>query len=35
MALGGIMAVCGYDPDKDLAYDTPPIAPAITRGSRG
>lgn len=29
MALGGIMAVCGYDPDKDLAYDTPPIAPAM------
>jgi len=29
MALGGIMAVCGYDPDNDLAYDTPPIAPAM------
>ncbi|HWN56611.1 MAG TPA: CoA transferase, partial [Methylomirabilota bacterium] len=29
MALGGIMAVCGYDPDQDLAYDTPPIAPAM------
>jgi crotonobetainyl-CoA:carnitine CoA-transferase CaiB-like acyl-CoA transferase len=29
MALGGIMAVCGYDPDKDGAYDTPPIAPAM------
>jgi crotonobetainyl-CoA:carnitine CoA-transferase CaiB-like acyl-CoA transferase len=29
MALGGIMAVCGYDPDKNEAYDTPPIAPAM------
>jgi crotonobetainyl-CoA:carnitine CoA-transferase CaiB-like acyl-CoA transferase len=29
MALGGIMAVCGYDPDQDGAYDTPPIAPAM------
>jgi crotonobetainyl-CoA:carnitine CoA-transferase CaiB-like acyl-CoA transferase len=29
MALGGIMAVCGYDPDKDRKYDTPPIAPAM------
>ncbi|HLI78991.1 MAG TPA: CoA transferase [Candidatus Binataceae bacterium] len=29
MALGGIMAVCGYDPNKDGAYDTPPIAPAM------
>lgn len=29
MALGGIMAVCGYDPDKDGVYDTPPIAPAM------
>ncbi len=29
MALGGIMAVCGYDPGKDGAYDTPPIAPAM------
>src|SRR5207237_7429217 len=28
MALGGIMAVCGYDPAKDGIYDTPPIAPA-------
>jgi crotonobetainyl-CoA:carnitine CoA-transferase CaiB-like acyl-CoA transferase len=28
MALGGIMAVCGYDP-TDGAYDTPPIAPAM------
>jgi crotonobetainyl-CoA:carnitine CoA-transferase CaiB-like acyl-CoA transferase len=23
------MAVCGYDPDADLKYDTPPIAPAM------
>jgi len=29
MALGGIMAVCGYDPDKEGKYDTPPIAPAM------
>src|SRR5579862_964569 len=29
MALGGIMAVCGYDPDQDGEYDTPPIAPAM------
>jgi len=29
MALGGIMAVCGYDPNKDGVYDTPPIAPAM------
>jgi crotonobetainyl-CoA:carnitine CoA-transferase CaiB-like acyl-CoA transferase len=29
MALGGIMAVCGYDPTADGAYDTPPIAPAM------
>jgi crotonobetainyl-CoA:carnitine CoA-transferase CaiB-like acyl-CoA transferase len=29
MALGGIMAVCGYDPDKERKYDTPPIAPAM------
>jgi crotonobetainyl-CoA:carnitine CoA-transferase CaiB-like acyl-CoA transferase len=29
MAMGGIMAVCGYDPDSDLRYDTPPIAPAM------
>ncbi|MGH7985247.1 MAG: CoA transferase [Candidatus Binataceae bacterium] len=29
MALGGIMAVCGYDPDNDGHYDTPPIAPAM------
>jgi len=29
MAMGGIMAMCGYDPDKDGHYDTPPIAPAM------
>jgi crotonobetainyl-CoA:carnitine CoA-transferase CaiB-like acyl-CoA transferase len=29
MAMGGIMAVCGYDPDVNLKYDTPPIAPAM------
>jgi crotonobetainyl-CoA:carnitine CoA-transferase CaiB-like acyl-CoA transferase len=29
MALGGIMAVCGYDPDAAGNYDTPPIAPAM------
>ncbi len=29
MALGGIMAVCGYDPNADGIYDTPPIAPAM------
>jgi crotonobetainyl-CoA:carnitine CoA-transferase CaiB-like acyl-CoA transferase len=29
MAMGGIMAVCGYDPDADGKWDTPPIAPAM------
>jgi crotonobetainyl-CoA:carnitine CoA-transferase CaiB-like acyl-CoA transferase len=29
MAMGGIMAVCGYDPDEQSHYDTPPIAPAM------
>lgn len=29
MALGGIIAVCGYDPDEEHKYDTPPIAPAM------
>jgi crotonobetainyl-CoA:carnitine CoA-transferase CaiB-like acyl-CoA transferase len=29
MAMGGIMAVCGYDPDHSGRYDTPPIAPAM------
>ena len=29
LAMGGIMAVCGYDPDKDGHYTTPPIAPAM------
>jgi crotonobetainyl-CoA:carnitine CoA-transferase CaiB-like acyl-CoA transferase len=28
MAMGGIMAVCGYEPGADGRYDTPPIAPA-------
>jgi crotonobetainyl-CoA:carnitine CoA-transferase CaiB-like acyl-CoA transferase len=29
LALGGVMAVCGYDPPPDGAYDTPPIAPGM------
>jgi len=29
LALGGVMAVCGYDPDASGKYDTPPIAPAM------
>jgi crotonobetainyl-CoA:carnitine CoA-transferase CaiB-like acyl-CoA transferase len=29
MAMGGIMAVCGYDPAPSGDYDTPPIAPAM------
>jgi crotonobetainyl-CoA:carnitine CoA-transferase CaiB-like acyl-CoA transferase len=29
LALGGIMMNCGYDPDPNLVYDTPPIAPQI------
>jgi crotonobetainyl-CoA:carnitine CoA-transferase CaiB-like acyl-CoA transferase len=29
LALGGIMMNCGYDPDPNLDYDTPPIAPQI------
>jgi crotonobetainyl-CoA:carnitine CoA-transferase CaiB-like acyl-CoA transferase len=29
MALGGIMAVCGYDPDKEGHWDTPPVTPAM------
>ena len=29
MAMGGIMAVCGYDPDAEGNWDTPPIAPAM------
>jgi crotonobetainyl-CoA:carnitine CoA-transferase CaiB-like acyl-CoA transferase len=28
LAMGGIMAVCGYDRGPDGKYDTPPIAPA-------
>ena len=27
LALGGIMMNCGYDPDPNLEYDSPPIAP--------
>ena len=29
LALGGIMAICGYDPDADGRYDTPPMAPQM------
>ena len=29
MALGGIMAMCGYDADQNGIYDTPPIAPSM------
>lgn len=29
LALGGVMAVCGYDPGADGVYDTPPIAPEM------
>lgn len=29
LALGGIMAICGYDPGADGHYDTPPIAPQM------
>ncbi len=29
LALGGIMMNCGYDPDPNLEYDTPPIAPQM------
>ena len=29
LALGGPMMNCGYDPDPNFAYDTPPIAPQI------
>ncbi len=29
LALGGIMAICGYDPAEDGTYDTPPIAPQM------
>jgi crotonobetainyl-CoA:carnitine CoA-transferase CaiB-like acyl-CoA transferase len=29
MALGGVMAVCGYDPGENRKYETPPIAPAM------
>jgi crotonobetainyl-CoA:carnitine CoA-transferase CaiB-like acyl-CoA transferase len=29
LAMGGVMAVCGYDPRPDGTYDTPPIAPGM------
>jgi crotonobetainyl-CoA:carnitine CoA-transferase CaiB-like acyl-CoA transferase len=29
LAMGGVMASCGYDPGADGNYDTPPIAPAM------
>ncbi len=29
LALGGVMMSCGYDPQHDWTYDTPPIAPAM------
>lgn len=29
LALGGVMMNCGYDPDPDGHYDTPPIAPQM------
>jgi crotonobetainyl-CoA:carnitine CoA-transferase CaiB-like acyl-CoA transferase len=29
LALGGVMMSCGYDPQQDWTYDTPPIAPAM------
>src|ERR1700684_986023 len=29
LALGGVMMNCGYDPDPNLHYDTPPIAPQV------
>ena len=29
LALGGVMASCGYDPRPDKMYDTPPIAPGM------
>jgi crotonobetainyl-CoA:carnitine CoA-transferase CaiB-like acyl-CoA transferase len=29
LALGGVMMNCGYDPDPNGEYDTPPIAPQV------
>ena len=29
LAMGGVMASCGYDPRPDGIYDTPPIAPEM------
>ena len=33
LAMGGVMASCGYDPRPDGVYDTPPIAPAMWQAS--
>jgi crotonobetainyl-CoA:carnitine CoA-transferase CaiB-like acyl-CoA transferase len=29
LAMGGVMASCGYDPRPDGTYDTPPVAPEM------
>ncbi len=29
LALGGVVMNCGYDPDPDMRYDLPPIAPQV------
>src|ERR1700724_2239261 len=34
LALGGIMMNCGYDPDPNPEYDTPPIAPQSWQASQ-
>ncbi len=33
LAMGGVMASCGYDPGPDGLYDTPPIAPGMWQAS--
>ncbi len=33
LAMGGVMASCGYDPGPDGVYDTPPIAPDMWQAS--
>jgi len=33
LAMGGVMASCGYDPGANGTYDTPPIAPAMWQAS--
>lgn len=33
LALGGVMMNCGYDPQPDGTYDTPPIAPQMWQSS--